>query len=77
MLSFIFKYFKKWFKYQAEIKEKLQEYKIQKAELNEYIEMEQFLLQEAEKEARSRDIKTIITNFQERVSKNYKKKKYF
>ena len=36
--------------------------------------MEQFLLQEAEKEARTRDIKTIITNFQERVSKNYKKK---
>jgi len=39
--------------------------------------MEQFLLQEAEKEARSRDIKTIITNFQERVSKNYNKKKIF
>lgn len=37
--------------------------------------MEQFLLQEAEKEARTRDIKTIITNFQERVNKNYKKKK--
>jgi len=53
----------------AEIKEKLQEYKIQKAELNEYIEMEQFLLQEAEKETRTKDMKNIITNFQERVRK--------
>ena len=53
----------------AEIKEKLQEYKIQKTELNEYIEMEQFLLQEAEKETRTKDMKNIITNFQERVRK--------
>lgn len=51
----------------AEIKEKLNEYKKQRAELNEYIEMEQFLLRETEKEIRTREIKAVISNFQERV----------
>lgn len=51
----------------AEIKDKLNEYKKNKDELNDYIEMEQFLLREAEREIRSRDAKYVISNFQERV----------
>lgn len=45
----------------------MNEYKKNKDELNDYIEMEQFLLREAEREIRSRDAKYVISNFQERV----------
>ena len=51
-----------------DIKEQVEEYQKQKKELNEYIQLEQFLSQEVEREARQGQIKTVIENFQQRVS---------
>ena len=46
---------------------KVHEFKRQKQELNEYIEMEQYLYQEAEREMKSKNTKHEIATFQERV----------
>ena len=43
------------------------EFKRQKQELNEYIEMEQLLYKEAEEEAKRKNAKNEIANFQHRV----------
>ena len=43
------------------------EFKKQKHELNEYIEMEQLLFKEAEEEMRRKSAKNEISNFQQRV----------
>jgi hypothetical protein len=50
------------------------EFKKQKQELNEYIEMEQILFKEAEEEMRRKYAKNEISNFQQRVY--FRKKKY-
>jgi hypothetical protein len=52
---------------QLEIKEKLDEYKRQKQELNEYIEMEQYLYQEAQKQLNQENIKKNLNVLAERV----------
>ena len=46
---------------------KVAEYKRQKDELNEYIELEQYLLQEAEQENKIKNTKQKISRFQSRV----------
>ena len=50
-----------------EVKEKVEEFRRQKQELNEYIELEQFMAQEVEKELRQKQIKEEIEHFQQRV----------
>lgn len=51
----------------AQIKEKLDEYKRQKNELNEYIEMEQFIHEETQKEMRRRMARNDLSSLHERV----------
>ena len=60
--------------FQLEVKENLEEYKKQKLELNEYIEMEQYIKEETQRELRKQQAKFGIINFQQRVFYANKKK---
>ncbi len=46
----------------------MKDYKRQKEELNEYIEMEQFIREETQKELRRQQIKYNLVNFHQRVT---------
>lgn len=50
-----------------EMRAQVAEYKRQKDELNEYIELEQYLLQEVEQENKIKNTKQEISRFQSRV----------
>lgn len=58
-----------------EMRQQVLEYKKQKEELNEYIEMEKFLIKQAELEVKRQEAKAEISNFQSRVL--FFKKKFF
>jgi hypothetical protein len=51
-----------------DLRRKVEEYKKHKQELNEYIEMEQILMREAERELRSKQAASEINYFKSRVN---------